>query len=52
MMPESGPANPTDDDLSPAVSRAEQSARRASDEEIAPHEKQAIAIETSREEDA
>jgi hypothetical protein len=52
MIPKPSPTNPTDDDLSPPVSRAEQAARGASDQQIAPHEKQAIAIETSREEDA
>lgn len=51
-MPEIGPAMPPEDDRPPAASRAEQAARQASDQEIAPHEKQAIAIETSREEDA
>ena len=51
-MPDTPPAKPAEDDRPPAASRAEQVARRASDKEIAPHEKQAIAIETSREEDA
>ncbi|MDI1364103.1 MAG: hypothetical protein PSX79_04440 [bacterium] len=51
-MPEPDPALPTDPDPSPAASRAEQAAREATDQQIAPHEKQAIAIETSREEDA
>ena len=51
-MPENVPGRPLDDDLPPAASRAEQAARKASDQEIAPHEKQAIGAETSREEDA
>jgi len=37
---------------SPAASKAEQMARHAHDDEIAPHEKQALAAQTSREEDA
>lgn len=46
-------AEQTPDDQRPAAaSRAEQVARQASDQQIAPHEKQAIASETSREEDA
>jgi hypothetical protein len=46
--------DPLDDegDAAPAVSQAEHMARRAPDRQIAPHEKQAIAAETSREEDA
>jgi len=51
-MPEDDPPTPPRDDRPPAASRAEQAARGATDQEIAPHEKQAIAIETSREEDA
>lgn len=51
-MPETLPPHPSEDDRPPAASRAEQAARKATDQEIAPHEKQAIAIETSREEDA
>jgi hypothetical protein len=51
-MPETLPPQPSEDDRPPAASRAEQAARKATDQEIAPHEKQAIAIETSREEDA
>jgi hypothetical protein len=51
-MPEDAAPTPLQTDRPPAASRAEQAARRATDQEIAPHEKQAIAIETSREEDA
>ncbi len=51
-MPEDVPPTTPENDRPPAASRAEQAARRATDQEIAPHEKQAIAIETSREEDA
>mgnify|MGYP000731129202 CR=1 FL=1 len=51
-MSENVPAKPPEDDRPPAASRAEQAAREASDQEIAPHEKQAIGSETSREEDA
>ncbi len=51
-MPEDASPTPPQDDHPPAASHAEQGARRATDQEIAPHEKQAIAIETSREEDA
>lgn len=51
-MPQDVPIKPPEDDRPPAASRAEQVARRATDQEIAPHEKQAIAMETSREEDA
>jgi len=51
-MPQDVPSAPPQNDHPPAASRAEQAARRATDQEIAPHEKQAIAIETSREEDA
>ncbi|WP_425997193.1 hypothetical protein [Caulobacter sp. DWR1-3-2b1] len=50
-MPEV-PVKPSENDRPPAASRAEQAAREASDQEIAPHEKQAIGAETSREEDA
>lgn len=46
------PVQPANDDAVPAASRAEQAARCASDLDIAPHEKQAIGAETSREEDA
>lgn len=47
------PARPAnDDDAAPAASRAEQMVRQASDQDIAPHEKQAIGAQTSREEDA
>lgn len=45
-------AIPANDDAVPAASRAEQVARCASDLDIAPHEKQAIGAQTSREEDA
>ncbi|WP_419254658.1 hypothetical protein ACN2C6_04260 [Caulobacter sp. ErkDOM-YI] len=51
-MPEDASPTLPQNDHPPAASRAEQAARRATDQEIAPHEKQAIAIETSREEDA
>lgn len=51
-MPESPLVSTPEDDQPPAASRAEQAVRRASDREIAPHEKQAIGAETSREEDA
>lgn len=51
-MPKNAPAGPPEADPPPAASRAEQVAREASDQEIAPQEKQAIAVETSREEDA
>lgn len=46
--------DPPDDEgeAAPAVSRAEHMARHAPDRQVAPHEKQAIAAETSREEDA
>lgn len=46
------PAKPPAADSPPAASRAEQVARKAPDHQIAPHEKKAIATETSREEDA
>lgn len=49
--PTSGPVAANDDDP-PAASRAEQAARQASDAEISPGEKRAIAQESSREEDA
>lgn len=45
-------ARPANDHTAPAASRAEQMVRRASDQDIAPHEKQAIGAQTSREEDA
>lgn len=51
-MPETVPVASPPPDRSPAASSAEQAARTATDQEIAPHEKQAIAIETSRQEDA
>jgi hypothetical protein len=46
------PKPSNDDERPPAASRAEQAARHAPDSQIAPHEKHAIAVETSREEDA
>jgi hypothetical protein len=52
MMTDPDPACPTEGDLSPAASWAEQAARQATDQEITPREKQTIAIETSRQEDA
>lgn len=51
-MPEDTSLTRPQNDRPPAASRAEQAARSATDQQIAPHEKQAIAIETSREEDA
>ncbi|WP_421738806.1 hypothetical protein [Caulobacter sp.] len=52
-MAEPGLPTPSnDDERPPAASRAEQVARHAPDSQIAPHEKNAIAMETSREEDA
>lgn len=52
MAEQDPPTTPPRQDRPAAASQAEKAARRASDAEIAPHEKRKIGAETSREEDA
>jgi len=46
------PKPPASPERPAAASKAEKAAKHAPDDQIAPHEKRAIAAETSREEDA